>query len=164
MSIRQALITALVATTGIALPAATQSQTIDVKRFGLYVLVTDVDRSVAFYEALFMKAPQVRTPALVGFDIEGGLFGIVDRNSYAPGIHVGGGVRPFIRVGDINAAFSHVNELAPGRIENGRMIVEGPFRCFRFTDPDGNVIEFFSLTEAGLRQTNDARRSERSER
>lgn len=147
LTIRQALIAALIATTGIAEPAAAQSQVIDVKRFGLYVLVDDVGRSVAFYEALFMKAPQVRTPALVGFDIAGGLFGVVDRSSFAPQAQAGGGVRPYIRVGDINAAFVHVNALAPGRIENGRFVTEGPFSFFRFTDPDGNTIEFFSLTE-----------------
>lgn len=148
MPVRQALIAALVATTGIAMPAAAQPQAVDVKRFGLYVLVTDIDRSVVFYEALFMKAPQVRTPALVGFDIADGLFGIVDRNSFAPGTQAGGGVRPYIRVADIHAAFAHINKVAPGRIENGRVTTEGPFSFFRFTDPDGNILEFFSVTEA----------------
>ncbi|MEP7350956.1 MAG: VOC family protein [Sphingorhabdus sp.] len=147
MPIRQALIAALVATTGIAIPAAAQTQTLEVKRFGLYMLATDIDRSVAFYEALFMKAPQVRTPALVGFDIAGGLFGIVDLNSFAPGMQAGGGVRPYIRVADIDAAFAHVNNVAPGRIENGRVTTEGAFSFFRFTDPDGNTLEFFSVTE-----------------
>lgn len=146
MGIRKALIAALVATAGIALPAAAQPQAVDAKRFGVYVLVADVDRSVAFYELLFMKEPQVRTPALVGFNVAGGLFGIVDRATFAPGTPAGGSVRPYIRVVDINAAFAHVNTLAPGRIEDGRVTTEGPFSFFRFTDPDGNTLEFFSLT------------------
>jgi len=29
--------------------------------------------------------------------------------------------------------------------EDARVIVEGPIKLFRFADPDGNVLELFSL-------------------
>ena len=146
------LVAALIAAATIASPvsaapaAPTADEMLIVERFGLYVAVDDVERSVAFYQALFGEAPQVRTPALVGFDIVGGLFGIVDRAAYAPRTVAKGGVRPFIKVADIAAAFARVDRLAPGRIEAPGIVTEGAFRFFRFTDPDGNVLEFFSIT------------------
>lgn len=146
MNIRTALIAALVTTSAIASPAPVLGQTIEVQRFGLYVLVEDVERSVAFYEALFGEVPQIRTPALVGFDVAGGLFGVVDRETYAPNSAAGGGVRPYIRVVDIEFAFTRVSALAPDRIETPGIVTEGPFRFFRFSDPDGNILEFFSFT------------------
>jgi predicted enzyme related to lactoylglutathione lyase len=146
MGIRRALIAGLVATTGVATSVQALGQTVDVVRFGLYVAVDDVDRSVEFYEKLFGKAPQVRTPALVGFDVAGSLFGVVNRNAYAPGTSAGGRVRPYIRVADIEAAFSRVTAMAPGSIAAPGIVTEGPFRFFRFVDPDGNVLEIFSFT------------------
>lgn len=145
MDVRGSLIAAMVATTAIASPAPVLGQAINAQRFGVYVLADDVDRSTAFYQALFERTPQVRTPALVGFDVAGGLFGIVSRRQYAPGEARAGSVRPYIRVADIETAFAHVRRLAPGRIEGGRIMREGVFSFFRFTDPDGNVVELFSL-------------------
>lgn len=145
LKIRNALIAALVTTTVIASPAPVLGQTLEVQRFGLYVLVKDVERSVAFYEALFGEAPQIRTPALVGFDVAGGLFGIVDRARYGQDATVGGGVRPYIRVADIEFAFARASALAPDRIQTPGIVTEGPFRFFRVSDPDGNSLEFFSF-------------------
>ena len=147
MNIRQALITTLMATAPLASPALVIGQTLDVQRFGLYVLVDDVDRSVAFYEVLFGETPQIRTSALVGFDIAGGLFGIVDRHAY--GAKTSGarsGVRPYIRVTDINAALARVQTLPAAQIEPPGIVSEGTFHFFRFADPDGNSVEIFSFT------------------
>lgn len=146
MKILNALIAAMVSTTVVASPAPVLSQPVNVQRFGLYVLVDDVERSVAFYAALFGEAPQIRTPALVGFDVGGGLFGVVDRAAYAPGSTKGGNVRPYIRVIDIESAFARVKAIAPQRIEKPGIVTEGPFHFFRFSDPDGNIVEFFSFT------------------
>ncbi|MEN3973405.1 VOC family protein [Sphingomicrobium sp. XHP0235] len=118
---------------------------IETQRFGLYVLVEDVEQSVAFYEALFAKSPQIRTPALVGFDVSGGLFGIVDRAKYGEGSTSGNSARPYIRVVDIDQAFTHAQTLAADGIEQPGIVREGPFSFFRMSDPDGNVLEFFSV-------------------
>jgi predicted enzyme related to lactoylglutathione lyase len=121
---------------------------IETQSFGLYVLVQDVERSVAFYEALFGKSPHIRTPALVGFDVSGGLFGIVDRGTYGTGSTPGNSARPYIRVNDIEKAFAHAYGVAAEGIEQPGIVTEGPFRFFRVTDPDGNVLEFFSFGPA----------------
>lgn len=146
MGIREAMIAGLMATTGIATPGPALGQTLDVVRFGVYVAVDDVERSVTFYEKLFGKPPQVRTPALVGFDVAGGLFGVVSRSAYAAGSPEAGRVRPYMRVADIEAAFSRVTAMAPGSIAAPGIVTEGPFRFFRFVDPEGNVLEIFSFT------------------
>lgn len=146
MGIREAMIAGLMATTGIATSVPALGQTLDVVRFGVYVAVDDVERSVTFYEKLFGKPPQVRTPALVGFDVADGLFGVVSRSAYAPGSPEAGRVRPYIRVADIEAAFSRVTAMAPGSIEAPGIVTEGPFRFFRFVDPEGNILEIFSFT------------------
>ncbi len=125
------------------LPA--QAQGLGARRFGLYVLVQDVPRAERFYARLFAAPPQVRTPALVGFDVAGGLFALVSRHSFAPGTPAGGSVRPYIRVADIAAAFDHVRRAAPESLEGGEVVVEGPFRFFRVRDPEGNLLEFFAV-------------------
>jgi len=118
---------------------------IETQRFGLYVLVEDVEQSVAFYEVLFGKSPQVRTQALVAFDVSGGLFGIVDRATYGTGSTSGNNARPYIKVADIEGAFAHAQALDAKAIEQPGIVTEGPFSFFRMVDPDGNVLEFFSF-------------------
>ena len=146
MNIQCALIFSLIATFPVSVPLPSQlGQTIEVQRFGLYVLVDDVERSVAFYAALFGKEPQVRTPALVGFDVAGGLFGIVDRSSYAKNGSPSSSVRPYMKVADLDEAFARAKALAGDRIEAPGIVTEGDFRFFRFKDPDGNMLELFSL-------------------
>ncbi|MGB7407795.1 MAG: VOC family protein [Pontixanthobacter sp.] len=122
---------------------------IETQRFGLYVLVEDVEQSVAFYEALFGKSPQIRTPALVGFDVSGGLFGVVDRATYGKGSAFGNSTRPYIKVANIEKAFAHAQALAASGIEQPGVVTEGPFSFFRMVDPDGNVLEFFSFDPLG---------------
>jgi len=147
MKVTKLLVTVLIGLSPLASPAPALAEEIDVQRFGLYVLIEDVERSVDFYEALFERPPQVRTPAMVGFDVGGGLFAIVSRQQFAPHEAPAGSVRPYIRVTDIEAAFKHVARVAPGRVESGRVVREGPFAFIRFTDPDANVIELFSISE-----------------
>jgi predicted enzyme related to lactoylglutathione lyase len=145
MDIRRWLIAAAFGVTTIESPAPALGQAVEAQRFGLYVLADDVEQSAAFYEALFQRPPNVRTPALVGFELAGGLFGIVSRGAYAPAEPRGGSVRPYIRVVDLEAAFEHVAHVAPGRIEGGQIVREGTFSFFRFSDPDGNIVELFAV-------------------
>lgn len=127
-------------------PSTPPPEPMEVRRLGLYVLAEDMDRAVAFYERLFGVAPRIRTPALVGFDVGGGLFGIVPRG-YAPGEPRAGSVRPYLQVADLEDAFARASRLAPERIEGGRIVVEGRFRFFRIADPDGAIVEIFALSE-----------------
>lgn len=115
-----------------------------IERFGVYVVVADLDRARAFYETLFGEPPYVTTPALVGFDVEGGLYALVAARVYRPNVRRGDNAIPYLRVRDIDAEFERVRQIAPNMLDQA-VVAEGPIRLFRFTDPDGNMIEFFSL-------------------
>jgi len=140
---RRALLSLLVL--GLAFSAAAASaQERPIERFGVYVVVADLERARAFYEALFEEPPYVATPALVGFDVEGGLYALVSAQAYRPNVRRGDNAVPYIRVRDIDREFERVRRLAPAMLDRA-VVAEGPVRLFRFTDPDGNMIEFFSL-------------------
>jgi predicted enzyme related to lactoylglutathione lyase len=139
---------ALAAAASIALGAGepASAEPLKVERFGLYVAAEDVPATARFYERLFGAPPQRTTPVFVGFDLAGGLFAVVSKAAY--GLQVGSGsrVRPYIRVADVDGAFRQANEVAPERLESRTVIEEGPFRFFRITDPEGNVVEIFALS------------------
>jgi predicted enzyme related to lactoylglutathione lyase len=128
-----------------ALIAATaQAQNSSIERFGMYVVVADLDRSQAFYERLFQKAPYIKNEGLVGFDIAGGLFATFAAGGLDRKLTRGDNAVPYLRVKDIDAEFKRVKEMG-ARIFDAEIVREGPIRLFRFADPDGNVIEFFSI-------------------
>ncbi len=127
------------------LSPAASAQTIAAERFGLYVVADDVERTAGFYERLFGK-PQVRTPALVGFDVAGGLYAVVSRQAYARDARRGDTMRAYIKVKDVEAAFAQVKRVAPASLQSAAVVTDGPFRFFRFADPDGNLVEMFQVT------------------
>ncbi len=128
-------------------PPVSRAQTApDTARFGLYVVAQDVERSAVFYERLFGRAPQVRTPALVGFDVSGGLYAVVSRRVYAPDAVKGDATLPYIKVDDIDAWFAHVRTVAPDSLVGAAITREGPFSFFKLRDPDGNLVEFYSIS------------------
>ena len=114
-------------------------------KFGVYVVASDLDRASVFYERLFQKAPQVRTGTVVGFDVAGALYAVVSEQAYAPGLRRGDNVLPYIRVRDIDAELARVEAIELAVVHTPGVVTEGPFRFFKFADPDGNLIEFFSL-------------------
>ncbi|HMI91764.1 MAG TPA: VOC family protein [Polyangiales bacterium] len=116
-----------------------------IARFGLYVVASDLDRASAFYERLFQKPPQVRTPGLVGFDVAGALYAIVSQQAYAPNVQRGDNVLPYLRVKDIDAELARVCAIETTDIRTPGVVSEGPFRFFKLADPDGNLLEFFSV-------------------
>ena len=126
------------------LPLPASAHEIEFERFGLYVLVDDLERARGFYERLF-GGPQVRTPTLIGFNISGGLYAVVSRKAYAPEAGAGGSVRPYIKVRDLEPVFAHARSIAPDSLESQGILKEGSFSFFRMKDPEGTVIEFFSI-------------------
>jgi len=136
-------------TTGTALGAQeTDMQTsrpVAFERLGVYVLSSDLKRSEAFYRALFGAAPTIRTEVFFGFDIAGGLFAVVSKQTFAPQAKLGGNAVPYLKVDDVRSAYRHVEEMAPDALKAPGVISEGPLSLFKFTDPDGNLIEYFSL-------------------
>ena len=72
---------------------------------------------------------------------------MVSRVTYAADATRGDTMRAYINVVDIDEAFVRARAMAPNRLESSAVIVEGPFRLFRFRDPDNNVLEFFSIDQ-----------------
>ena len=127
------------------MPVPASAEPIAAERFGLYVVSDDLDRATAFYERLFGRA-QMRTAGMVGFNVAGGLYAVVSRQAFAPMAKRGDTTRPYVKVRNINVTFDRVKESAPASIESEAVQAEGMFSYFRFRDPDGNVVEFFSVT------------------
>jgi predicted enzyme related to lactoylglutathione lyase len=116
------------------------------ERLGIYVLSSDLERSETFYRALFGKGPGVRTGDFMGFDIAGGLFAVVSKEIFAPEAKLGGNAIPYLKVPDLEAAFNHVRDIAPGALMAPGVITEGPISLFKLSDPDGNILEYFALS------------------
>ncbi|MEP5759550.1 MAG: VOC family protein [Litoreibacter sp.] len=127
--------------------SSVNAEPINTDRFGLYVVVDDMDRANAFYEQLF-GVPEFQMPSLVGYEVAGGLYAVVSRETYASDAIRGDTMRAYINVADIEEAFVRTRAIAPHRLESSAVIVEGSFRFFRVRDPDNNVLEFFSIDQA----------------
>ncbi|MBW3245807.1 VOC family protein [Epibacterium sp. DP7N7-1] len=122
------------------------AEPVNANRFGLYVVVDDMNRARAFYEELF-GVPEIQMPSLIGFDVAGGLYAVVSRETYAADAIHGDTMRAYISVSDIEATFAKVQAIAPNRLESAEVIVEGPFRFFKARDPNNNVLEFYSIDQ-----------------
>jgi predicted enzyme related to lactoylglutathione lyase len=115
-----------------------------IEKSGLYVMASDLGKAREFYEKLFQKPPYVTNARLVGFDIAGGLYAIFAAQSSDQVLVKGNSTIPYIRVTDAEPEFARVKLLGANMIDS-KVLQEGPIKLFRFADPDGNVIEFFSL-------------------
>lgn len=115
---------------------------LQVERFGVYLRVGSLDRSRVFYERVLGKQPYVSNDRLVGFDVAGALLALY-ANSADEGAR-GRNVVPYIRVQSADAEFTRLKSLDVQLLDD-RVVVEGPLKLFRFADPDGNVLELFSL-------------------
>ena len=124
----------------------TNSQAAAFQRLGVYVLSDDLKRSRGFYKNIFSADPTIETDVFIGFDVAGGLFAVISKQTFAPDAKLGGNAVPYIKVDDIQAAHRHVETIAPDAIKAPGLISEGPISLFKFTDPDGNIIEYYSLT------------------
>jgi predicted enzyme related to lactoylglutathione lyase len=142
---RKHLAFAAAASVALAAGKPATAEPLEVERFGLYVAAEDVEATARFYERLFGASPQRATPVFVGFDVGGGLFAVVSRAAYGLKVGAGSRVRPYIRVADVDGAFQRSKAIAPERLESPTVVEEGPFRFFRITDPEGNVVEIFAL-------------------
>ncbi|NKX63483.1 hypothetical protein HEP89_05180 [Labrenzia sp. 5N] len=123
----------------------TNSQAATVQRLGVYVLSSDLKRSREFYGAIFGTAPKIETDVFIGFDVAGGLFAVISKQTFAPDAKLGGNTVPYLKVDDIQMALQHVETIAPDALKAPGLISEGPISLFKVTDPDGNIIEYYSL-------------------
>jgi predicted enzyme related to lactoylglutathione lyase len=116
----------------------------NIQRFGMYVVVADIGKAQEFYARLFQKEPYVKNDRIIGFDVAGGLYVALAASALDRPMTRGDNAVPYLRVKDIEAEFRRVRAL-PARVVDSAIVREGPISLFRFADPDGNVIEFFSV-------------------
>jgi predicted enzyme related to lactoylglutathione lyase len=117
-----------------------------IQKFGLYVMVSDLSRAKAFYEKVFAKPPYVTNEVLTGFDVAGGLFAAYLNSARDLKTTRGNSTVAYIRVRDANEELKRMQALSVPLLD-AKVVKEGPIELFRFTDPDGNLIEFFSLAK-----------------
>ncbi|WP_170560057.1 VOC family protein [Ruegeria atlantica] len=111
---------------------------------GAYVATDDMEGSVAFYRKLFDSAPVVGLPDFVAFDVAGGWFAVVSRKKYAPGSEPGLGAVPYLQATDLEELRARAT--ATG-IAAPEIIEESGIHLLKITDPNGQLIEFFKLTD-----------------
>ena len=110
---------------------------------GAYVPTDDMDGSEAFYRTLFNSAPLIELPDFVAFNVAGGWFAIVSRDRYAPGSEAGSGAVPYLQSSDLEAVQSRVAQVGT----TVPTIIEEPgIHLLKVIDPNGQLIEFFELT------------------
>lgn len=117
----------------------------NVEKFGLYVVVSDMERSIDFYSKLFQKQPYMKTESFAAFDVTGGLYALFSQSASDIERVRGNTSVPYIRVTDASTEHARVAALN-ARMHDDKVVLEGPLSLFRFSDPDGNVVEFFSVT------------------
>lgn len=110
---------------------------------GAYVPTDDMDRSEAFYRALFDSEPAIELPDFVAFGVAGGWFAIVSREKYAPESEAGSGAVPYLQSSDLKAL--QARAMAAG-VTAPEIIEEPGIHLLKITDPNGQLIEFFKLT------------------
>ncbi len=110
---------------------------------GMYVAVSDLAVAKKFYSQLFESEPYIENENFVGFQIQGGRFGLMRGDAYAVPLQRGNSAVPNIKVTDIAAEHRRVKSMGPQMIQEP-IVDLGAMKLFMFKDPDGNVIEFFS--------------------
>lgn len=129
------------------LPIAVKSQNVapaeDLVAMGAYVATNDIGRSEVFYRTLFDREPVIRLDDFIVFDISGGWFAVVSRDRYASGSAPGSGAVPYIQSSDLEAVQTRAAAAAGAPAP---LIIEEPgIRLLKLHDPDGQLVEFFSL-------------------
>jgi catechol 2,3-dioxygenase-like lactoylglutathione lyase family enzyme len=124
--------------------AGAQATESDFQKLGVYVVVSDVGRSVEFYTRIFQKQPYVRTDSFAAFDVAGGLYAVFAERASDIRRSRGNSTVPYLRVTDAHRALERVAALDV-RLLDKQVVQEGPITLFRFLDPDDNVVEMFSV-------------------
>lgn len=119
-----------------------------IERMGVYVVVDDVTNAAEFYRKLFGVEPEFSSPVFVSFNIASGQFALASKSVFASESKVGDNGVPNIKVSDIDAMFAHVREVAPESLLADHVNREGPIHLFKLRDPDGNMVEFYSVASA----------------
>ena len=113
-------------------------------QLGMYVAASDLGVAKSFYSGLSGVEPDTETETFVGFELAGGRFGILKESMYAVPVVRGNNAVVNLQVDDVDAEYERVKALGPSLLQDA-IQAAGPMRLFMFKDPDGNVVEPFSV-------------------
>lgn len=111
-------------------------------KLNLYIVVSDMDRAVDFYRAVFQRNAVLHTPTYTAFDLDGALYGLFAASAYPVAVQAGSHCIPNILVTNIEAEHARIQQLHPAYVSEVR--ANGPYQLFVFVDPDGTVLEFYA--------------------
>jgi predicted enzyme related to lactoylglutathione lyase len=103
----------------------------------------DMRRALEFYRRLFGIEPIHAATGCVLFDVGAVSFGIVSAAHLDGELHFGNNCVPNFQVGDIDAEYHRIQDMAPRIDDQIRCI--GNYRSFRFADTEGNLIQVYSV-------------------
>lgn len=112
----------------------------------LYVVVRDMGEARAFYGQLFERNPVLVDGRFSGFDLDGGLFGLLNAASFGEPVDsteltYGNNCVGTIRVDDVDAEHARIVLLRPPEVTP--IATAGSYRLFQVQDRDGNRVEFY---------------------
>lgn len=111
------------------------------KPVALYVTVSDMKESLAFYSHVFQCTPAHIEERYSYFDIDGFSFGIFSADFEDKNVVYGNNSVLCFQVSDINAEYARLKQIVP-RIDEHLLELPSVI-LFQFTDLDGNLIEVF---------------------
>ena len=116
----------------------------DLAQMGAYVATDNMAKSEAFYKALLGLEPVIKLDNFIAFEVAGGLFAVAKRSVYAPSSSPGMGAVPYIHSTDLKKVQARIKK-ATGE-DAPEIIAEPGIQILKVVDPNGQLIEFFSLT------------------
>ncbi|MBI1394304.1 MAG: hypothetical protein GC152_16375 [Alphaproteobacteria bacterium] len=124
-----------------------QNTPLQTERMGVYVTSNDLGQSLRFYESVLGVSPEIQTRSFLGFNIAGGLFAVVDKETFVPEAKFGNNAVPYIRVTNLREVHAHVQAIVTPPAFVSDIIEEDYLSLFKLTDPDGNIVEFYAFSQ-----------------
>lgn len=114
----------------------------------MYFAVNDMERSIEFYSRLFRKAPVTKSEYFAEFGLGEMRLGLLHVSRYGHPLVRGNNCVPTIEVQNIEVERTRIQRLTERVVGEVRSV--GLYDLFEFTDPDGNVLEFYSTTNSSV--------------
>ncbi|HEY1095884.1 MAG TPA: VOC family protein [Alphaproteobacteria bacterium] len=110
------------------------------KPVAAYVTITDMQRSIAFYNRLWNTQPAHTDTRYSYYDLDGFSFGLFDPAGDGETTVTGNNSVLCFKVDELAVAYDHIRQHA-STIDP--ILETQHVRLFQFTDPDGNRLEVF---------------------
>ncbi len=131
-------------TPALGTPAPAEVNSTTPTRMGVYIATNDLEQSEIFYKMLFALEPEIKFPGFTGFNIAGGLFAIVSRAQFAPESVIGARTVPYIKVASVSDLHKRLQATMTAQ-SLSNPVHEAAISILKIRDPEGNLIEFYSI-------------------